>query len=140
MLGFYQDLGKLVPTCRRDPSGLFWIIIELSCIKHNVRSEEENCCDFENAYEYNARRSSMVYQEPLWDVYIPSQSSSSEKIYLVSYWVSREFYILTRPTDEVSIGNAPKDCTKGLALRGSGTERSAVDLSATEPSPHLPCD
>lgn len=75
MLGFYQDLGKLVPTCRRDPSGLFWIMIELSSIKHNVRGEEENCCDFENAYEYNARCSSMVYQEPLWDVYIPSQSS-----------------------------------------------------------------
>ena len=81
----------------------------------------------------------MVNQEPLWNVCIPSQLSSSEKIYLVSYLASREFYILTRPTYEVS-GNATKDCAKSSVLRKIGIERSAVDASATEPSTHNPED
>lgn len=86
MLGFYRYLEEIVLTCRRDPSGLSWVIIKGGCIDQNIRSKEENCSDLEEPHEYNACCSSMKDQESFWNVCRAIQSSSSGEILLdISY-------------------------------------------------------
>ena len=61
----------IVLTCRWDPSGLCRVMIQRRCNKQNIRSEKENCSDFEKPHKYNPRGSSMIYQEPLGNICRP---------------------------------------------------------------------
>ena len=136
-LGLYQNLKKLLLTCRCDPIGLFWVIIECRCIDQNIRSKEENCSDFEKPHKYYTRCSSMIDQEPLRNFCRICQFFPSGRKYLVSHPVSAEFYILTRTTYEVLKGNVAKDCGKNIVLLESSIEKSVENLLATEPSPQV---
>ena len=98
-------------TCSWDPSRLFWVIIVLRCTEHSIRSEKENCGDFEKANKDNAWRSSMIYQESLRNYCKTGQSEFSEKYYLVSYLLLRVDK-LTRTVYKILTEKVAKQCAK----------------------------